>query len=513
MIGALTAPTGEGQAVRWLCALIAITFIARLILAATVGLGVDEAYTVATSRAWAASTYDHPPMAWWLAGGAATLFGTETPLAVRLPFILLCTVSTWLAFDAGRFLYSARAGLFAALALNLAPVLGWTSGSMVLPDGPLIAALLAGLGCVARALFGDRDRAPGWWMLAGVATGLACLSKLHGVFLLAGTGLFILTSVRHRQWLLRPWPYLATLVALAIFSPVLIWNAHHDWVSFGFQVGRSRVQRFDLAGPLIALGGQALFLLPWVWVALIISLGRVAWGGPRVARDWLLFCLAIGPIAVFTLVAITGTKTLFHWAAPGYVFACILLGRDIQRDLDVGVVATVRWVRGSIAAIALVFMAVIAIAKLPWPDILLPHGKYVPYPLIETQSWGEVRDVLAQRGLLAKPDIFVAGLKWHEAGRLDVALAGALPVRCLCADARGYGVLYDNRMMSGHDVIVITPDLRKDEFDALKQTTFQSLTRIDDIAIHHASQTVQTLQVYVGTGTLVVGGSNKRQQN
>ena len=499
MIAAVRAPTGEGAALRALLALIAVTFIARLVLASTLGLGVDEAYTVATSRVWALSTFDHPPLAWWLARAAAVLFGTEAPLAVRLPFIVLCALSTWFAFDAGRFLFSPRAGLFAAVALNLAPVLGWTSGSMVLPDGPLNAALLAGLCCLARAFFGQAHAAPRWWLLAGIAAGVACLAKLHGVFLFAGTGLFVLTTPTHRQWLRSPWPYLAVLVSLLIFSPVLIWNAQHAWVSFAFQAGRAKAARIDLFGPLLALGGQALFLAPWVWAALMLSLGRAAWAGPRRPRDWLLFCLAIGPIAMFTLITLTGTKTLFHWAAPGYLFACMLLGRDVAHDLAAADRAARLWLRGSFAALALLFVAVIAIAHLPWPSVALPGDKPLPYPLIETQSWREVRDALAARGLLARTDTFVAGLKWHETSRLDVALGGAMPVRCLCTDARGYGVITDNRDRLGHDAIIITPAATIDDvLKALPEpVAFQSITKSEPIVIHHAGQPIQTMQVYL----------------
>ena len=495
---AVRAPTGDGWALRWLLLLIVVTGIARLVLASTIGLGIDESYTVATARTWALATFDHPPLAWWLAHGAATLSGTEAPLAVRLPFILLSALSTYLAFDATRYLYSARAGLFAAVALNLAPVLAWTSGSMVLPDGPLLAAMLAGLCCLARALFGDLRAAPVWWLLAGLATGLACLSKLHGAVLLAGTGLFILTSSAHRHWLRSPWPYLAALVTLALFSPVLIWNAEHDWISFAFQAGRARSSRLNLTGPFVALGGQAAFLLPWVWVALMISLGRAAWAGPQRARDWLLFCLAVLPIAVFTLITLGGTRTLFHWAAPGYLFGCVLLGRDLARDLADGDRTARLWLVGSALSLVLLFASVIALARLPWPTLTLPGGKPVPYPLIETQSWRPLHEALASRGLLSRPNTFAAGLKWHEAARIDTALARALPVRCLCTDPRGYGILYDNRALLGQDAIVAGPALSETDARAALGPYFNTIERLAPVEILHAGQPLLTLNLYLG---------------
>ena len=77
------------------------------------------------------------------------------------------------------------------------------------------------------------------WIVAGVFAGLAMLSKYHGVFVLAGTFLFLLTSPPHRKWLLRPGPYVGAAIAIAMFAPVIIWNREHGWTSFVFQGTRA----------------------------------------------------------------------------------------------------------------------------------------------------------------------------------------------------------------------------------------------------------------------------------
>jgi 4-amino-4-deoxy-L-arabinose transferase-like glycosyltransferase len=475
MMDVLRASSGEGRVL----ALIGVVTLARLVLAAMLGLGVDEAYTVGTSRVLALGTFEHPPLAWWMAGGAAKLFGSEHPLIVRLPFIACGALTLAFAYDAGRTLYSARAGLFAAAVIALAPVLGWTSASMVLPDGPLLAAFLAGLCCLSRALFGDPAAAWRWWLWAGVAAGVACLSKLHGVFVLAGTGLFLLTSPPFRFWLFTPWPYVAALVTAVIASPFLIWNADHGWITFTFQAGRASAKRLDLAGPLVSLGGQALFLLPWVWGALVLSLARAALAGRTHPRDWLLVCCAIGPIAVFTLVAVTGTKVLFHWAAPGYLFATVLLGRDLARDFGAADGRARTWLKGSTMAIAGLFAIVLVFAATPWPKMSVA-GMLVPDPLAETRSWGAVRTALAERG--SQPG-FVAGIRWHEAGRLAVALGPSVPVLCLCLDARGFGIVVDNRAYLGRDGLIVVPEASATQALAALAPYFRSLQRRDAVAM------------------------------
>ena len=142
LTGAPHRDTWRGRdAIHWLWLLLGVTLAGRLLLGATVGLGIDEAYTVSTAKTFELSTFDHPPLAWWLAG-LGRMFGADSAVLVRLPFIVLFALTTWLAFIAGRDLFGARAGLFAAITLNLAPVIGWTTGTFVVPDGPLMAAML-----------------------------------------------------------------------------------------------------------------------------------------------------------------------------------------------------------------------------------------------------------------------------------------------------------------------------------------------------------------------------------
>ena len=77
-------------------------------------------------------------------GGPARLFATESGLALRLPFIALFALTTWLMYRLTAFLFDERSGFWAAATLNLAPVLAWTSGTWILPYGRLNAALVAG---------------------------------------------------------------------------------------------------------------------------------------------------------------------------------------------------------------------------------------------------------------------------------------------------------------------------------------------------------------------------------
>src|ERR1700730_2559774 len=90
--------------------LILATFLARVLFASALGLGIDESYMVAAGRKLQLSYFDHPPIAWWMAWGAAHLSGSESPLVVRLPFIALFALTTLLMFRVTASLFGPGAG-------------------------------------------------------------------------------------------------------------------------------------------------------------------------------------------------------------------------------------------------------------------------------------------------------------------------------------------------------------------------------------------------------------------
>jgi len=485
-------------ATRAVLILIAATLIARIVLGLSLGLGIDESYTVATGRHPQLSTFDHPPAAWWLAWGAGRLFATESTLALRLPFIALFAVTTWLMYRLTAFRFGERSGFWAAATLNLAPVIAWTTGTWIVPDGPLNAALVAGAYAAALAIFGARSKAHLWWLAAGACGGLALLSKFHGLFLFAGVGLFLLTSPEHRRWLRTPWPYAGAMVAAAMFLPVIVWNAQHGWVSFAFQGGRARLQGIDLMGPLAALGGQALYLLPWLWLPLVVCLGKALVKGPADDRLWMMACLAIGPIVAFTAVSLTGARIFHHWSAPGYLMLFPLLGAEVATAIENHRRYVRGWLIATAASMAALLAAVVAMSCLPWPTLGGPRGEIVPYPLLESIDWRDLATELNVRGLAGRPDLFIAATRWHEAGKIDYALGGSIPVLCLCRDPRGYGVLTQPETHLGETGLIVGRNLSPERIMAVYGAYFDNIEQMPPIVITHAGKPACGLSVYLG---------------
>lgn len=457
-----------------LASLILLTSIIRLFFAWAIGLGVDESYMVAAGRVLSLGYFDHPPVSWWLSWGAAHLFGTEAPIAVRLPFIALFALSTWLTARLGEDIGGKRAGFWAAVLLNLSPVLGITTGTWVLPDGPLDAALLGAAFCLTRALPSEGRTAWRWWAGAGLCAGLALASKYSAALTIGGALLYLLTAPVHRSWLRRPQPYMAAAIAAVVFSPVIAWNAGHGWASFAFQGQRATGLHVRPFAPLAVLGGEALFILPWIWLPLMLVAGAAVRRGPRDWRCWLLCCLAAPPILAFALIAAwSNQRILYHWAAPGYLMLFPLLGVAVAEREHL------RWVRGAILGTAALVVAVIAIISAQERlDVLGPGlaGLLRKDPTAEGLDWTSLATDLTRRGLL-HPGSVVATTNWREAGKIAHALGPDVTVLCLDRDSRQFGFAYPPSAYLGRDMLVLVLD-HPDEKERELAPFFAHVTRL-----------------------------------
>jgi len=479
----------------------------RLALAASViDLGHSEAYYIAASRHPALSYFDHPPLSFWIAWAAMKLTGSDAVLVVRAPFILMFAATTWLTFRLGTLLFGEAAGAFAALLLNLSPLFAISLGAWVQPDGPLILCVLAASHCVARLAVGEaRARETLLWAQAGVWLGLALLSKYYAVLLPAGVALFAATSPGHRRWFREPGPYLAGLIAVLVFSPVLIWNWQNDWVSFGFQGQRVVENRgIELRWFADSILGQAALIGPWIWIPMLLACARAMRAGRADVRTWLVLCIAAVPILGFTAVALwVPTGGHYHWQAPGYLLLFPLLGKLTAQKLQIGDRVAKHWLFASTAAIFLIVGVIGAEATTGWVHALLRHTYRTENdPTLKGLAWKELRTAIAARGLLEKPRLFVVTAHRVEIGKVDVELGNFLPVVCLCPDPRDAAFGWDVSKFSGWDALIIGSPEHVRDANREYGRYFRSIRALDDVEIRRGGSTVPSLRVFYATDYL-----------
>src|SRR6266567_1292677 len=182
----------------------------RLVAAAFTPITFDEAYYWMWSKHLAGGYYDHPPMA-AVVIRLGTMIAGDTEFGVRLVSILLALPMSWAIYQAGAILFGSR-----RVAASSAILL------IVTPDAPLLVASSLLLFALAKVLHTGRGV---WWLAVGAAAGCALLSKYTALFFGPAILIWLVAVPKLRHWLISPWLYLGGLVALALFAPVILWNA------------------------------------------------------------------------------------------------------------------------------------------------------------------------------------------------------------------------------------------------------------------------------------------------
>jgi len=234
----------------------------RLVAAAFTPITFDEAYYWMWSKHLAGGYYDHPPMV-ALVIRLGTLIAGDTELGVRLVSILLALPMSWAIYEATSVLFGGRRVAATATILFNVTLMVAVGTMIVTPDAPLMVASSFVLLSLAKVLQSGRGA---WWLAVGAAAGCALLSKYTALFFGPAILIWLIVVPKLRHWLISPWLYLGGLVAIAMFAPVVWWNADHHWVSFLKQMGRARMADFRPVYIAELIPTQFLFATPAVWM-------------------------------------------------------------------------------------------------------------------------------------------------------------------------------------------------------------------------------------------------------
>lgn len=235
--------------------IIFLTIIIRLSVIGNMDLIAEEAYYWNYANHLDFSYFDHPPMVAYLIKISTILFGTNE-IAVRLPGIACWGIASFFIYKLSNE-YKTGSGIYALLMLATLPFF-FIQSVIMTPDLPLLAAWSASLYYFYQALVKDKQNA---WFKLGICFGLGMLSKYTIILLVPATFIYLLLSRTTLKVLRSPYPYIASLIAIIIFSPVIYWNAKHAWASFLFQSTRRFNEGFEFSLHEI-LGLFVLFLTP-----------------------------------------------------------------------------------------------------------------------------------------------------------------------------------------------------------------------------------------------------------
>jgi hypothetical protein len=305
---------GDGQLVRNTSLLILALVALRLIAAAVTPITFDEAYYWMWSKHLAGGYYDHPPMVAFVIR-AGTMIAGDTEFGVRLVSILLALPMSYAVWRSAEILYGgARVAATAAILLNVT-LMAAVGTMIVTPDAPLLVASSFVLFFLAKVLETGRGA---WWLAVGAAVGAALLSKYTALFFGAAILIWLVTVPSERRWLLSPWPYLGGLLALAIFAPVILWNADHQWVSFIKQMGRARIEDFRPAFIAELAPTQIAFATPFVFILGAMGLHALAFRKVGSLPARVLVNVMFWTITVYFVWHSLHARVEANWFAPVY---------------------------------------------------------------------------------------------------------------------------------------------------------------------------------------------------
>jgi 4-amino-4-deoxy-L-arabinose transferase-like glycosyltransferase len=286
----------------------------RLVAAAYTPLTFDEAYYWMWSKHLAGGYYDHPPMV-ALVIRLGTLIAGDTEFGVRVASVLLALPMSWAVYRTAEILFGGRRVASTATILLNATMMAAVGTMIVTPDAPLLVASSFVLYALAKVLETGRGA---WWLVVGAAVGAALLSKYTALFFGPAILIWLIAIPKLRRWLISPWPILGALVSLAMFWPVIRWNADHQWVSFLKQFGRARIENFNPAfiGELIPT--QIAFATPLVFILGAMGLYALSRrdGGASASRG--LINSVFWTITLYFVWHSLHSRVEANWFAPVY---------------------------------------------------------------------------------------------------------------------------------------------------------------------------------------------------
>jgi dolichol-phosphate mannosyltransferase len=338
-----------GHGTRWRAAaagLVTCAFLLRLIYLGQAELLPEEAYYWNYARHLDTGYLDHPPMVAWLIWAGTSVFG-DSEFGVRISALCCGMGASFYTYRFTRNLFGEASALVALVMMQILPFY-FFAGMLMTPDAPLTLAWAATLYYLERAILGDRTDA--WWR-AGIWIGVGLVSKYTIGLLAASTLVFLLSDPQSRRELRRWQPYAAALLALAVFSPVIVWNAGHDWASFAFQTSRrlAEASHFSLHKLIAAM---LVLLTPTGALTLaVIFFGRnlptvKAKSAVDVARSWRFIRVSVlVPLSVFVLfslrldVKLDWTGALWIAAVPALACAVASWGQPLTTGARARIVA------------------------------------------------------------------------------------------------------------------------------------------------------------------------------
>lgn len=319
-----------------IASLIVLATIIRCIIACSIGLGNDEVYYITYARHLQWNYFDHPPLVSLLLRLTTFNLVVTNDFFIRLGPILLAAANTYLIYQIGKKIKNEKTGFIAALLYTSSIYTSIIAGVFIMPDAPQLFFWMLSLYFLAYIIADEEHKSKSNWylILFGLSTGLCVMSKIHGVFLWFGFGLYIL--IYNRKLLSNGYLYLSVLLTVLVISPILFWNIENDFITYTFHSNRVSINRSFNPNSFIRefLGGIG-YNNPVNYFIIITTLIACWKNKIKISANYirLLLLMSLPLIGIFLFVSLF-RDTLPHWSGPGFT-ALLLLAACYLSDLKI----------------------------------------------------------------------------------------------------------------------------------------------------------------------------------
>ncbi len=303
-----------------LCLGILLAFRLLALHASKVDLVMDEAQYWTWSRDLDFGYFSKPPMIAWVIRATSETCGLSEACA-RAASPILYTLTSGLLFVIGRTLFSARTGFWAAIIFVTLPGVSYAS-ALITTDAPLIFLWTLMLFFWVMLV---KHQSMGFAILLGIAIGTGLLAKQAMIYAVLCIACHAIVSREAREALKGGRAIVAGLIAVALFSPNIFWNAEHGWPTArhtGDNMGwrAPYVHPFEL---LEFIGAQFALFGPILFAVLIRAAIRQVQDRED-PRKTLLLCFSLPILVTLTIQALL-SRAHGNWAATAYPAATIFV--------------------------------------------------------------------------------------------------------------------------------------------------------------------------------------------
>lgn len=496
--------------------LIAIATLVRCLIAASIELGNDEVYYRMYAQYLQWNYFDHPPIVGWLIRLTTANLLLDNELFVRLGAIAAAAATTWLLFLCGKKLLDAYTGFLAALMYTATVYGSIIAGTFILPDSPQMVCWCAGLYLLINVTEGpDIDKRKKLQLLCfGIVCGIGMLSKIHMAFLWLGFLSYLIFF--NTKWLLQPALYLAGLITLAFFYPVINWNIDNHFVTWLYHSKRVNVDsgKFNLVSFFTFAGGQIFYTNPTIFPFIIIAIAATLKSKILLRtshKRLLLFCSL--PLLIIAAAISFFKNVLPHWTGPAYsglilLTACYFSGLPSTKNAER--LRVPMPVKLSVAVLVAICIAGVLAINF-YPGTLgsqkkenLGEGDFT----LDLYGWKNVTASfqhivqLTEKAGLIQPGAVVISNRWFTAAHLDLYVTMPLKKDLVAlgdtSDIHQYAWINNQRkkLKPGDDAWCIVPS--ENYFDAIKTygNMFETRLSVDTITQKRSGKICRVFYVY-----------------